>query len=146
MKDGINARGDFSLQVLDAITGDCLEKFEEKNLVVSLGHSNIAKLLGGDVAGTAIAKIAVGTNGTAPALGDSSLTNMFSKPISGVAYPEANSVRFSWSIDATESNGITIREFGLLNAANTLCARKVRTDIVKTSAVRLVGTWKISIN
>lgn len=146
MKNLIEATGIFNLQVLDVKTNKVIDNYTEKNLVVTLGHTNIARLLGGHTDGLAISKIALGTNGTDPVLTDSTITAAFIKNISGVAYPEANSVRFSWEVDSTEANGMTIREFGLLTSANTLCARKVRTDIVKTSAVRLIGTWKITIN
>lgn len=145
-KELLNAKGIFCLAVIEVATGKTIELFEENNLVVTLGHTNIARLLGGDTAGKAITQIAVGTNGTAPTLADNGLTGMFSKAVIGATYPEANSIRFSWAIEDTEANGMTIKEFGLLNVNGVLCARKVRTDIVKTSAVRLVGTWKITIN
>lgn len=145
--DILKAKGLFTLQVIDAKTAAVIDSFEDNNLVVTLGHGNIAQLLGGNPAGLAISKIALGTSGTTPALTDTAITGAFSKAITGVAYPDANSVRFSWEIDATEANGMTIREFGLLTSGDVLCARKIRDgEIVKTSAVRLVGTWKITIN
>lgn len=145
-KELLEAKGIFNLAVIEVATGKILHLFEENNLVVTLGHTNIAKLLGGNVAGKAITDIALGTNGAVPALTDNAITGMFNKPVTGVTYPEANSVRYSWAVEDTEANGMTIKEFGLLNGDGVLCARKVRTDIVKTSAVRLVGTWKITIN
>ena len=146
MNNSIKATGVFSLQVVEESSGQVLETFTENNLVVTLGQGNIAKLLGGNAAGKKISKIAIGTNGTLPALGDTAITGAFSKAIASVSYPESNSVRFEWSIDAAEGNGMTIVEFGLLNDDNILCARKVRSEIIKTAAVRLVGTWKITIN
>lgn len=151
MKDSIIVRGDkitgdFALQVIDVATGEVKEYYEDKNLVVTLGRQNIAKLLGGDAAGKPISLLGVGSNGTAPVLTDTALTDAFTKSISGVAYPAVNSVRYSWSLEAGDANGITIREFALLNADNVLIARKVRAEIVKSSAVRLVGAWTISIN
>lgn len=146
MTNSIKANGVFHLQVVDVHTGKVNETFTEKNLVVTLGRGNIAKLLGGDPGGKKISKIAVGTSSTLPALSDNAITGSFVKAIAEVVYPEANSVKFSWSIDAGEANGTTIREFGLLNDDDVLCARKVRTDIVKTSAVRLVGSWTLTIS
>ena len=145
MEEKIKATGVFSLQIEDA-AGNVLEKFEDKNLVVTTGQQNIAKLLGGDAAGKPVTLIGVGTNGNTPALTDTALTNLFSKPIIGVAYPAVNSVRYNWSLEAADANGITIKEFGLLNDDNVLIARKVRAEIVKSSAVRLVGSWTITIN
>jgi hypothetical protein len=146
MNDVLHGTGMFHVEVIDVSTDQVLETYEEKNLVVTLGKTNITKLLGGDAAGKKISKIAIGTGSVQPAVTDTTLTDIFSKLISGVSYPDSNSVLFSWSLETTEGNGLTIREFGLLNDDGVLCARKVRTDIVKTSAVRLVGTWKVSIN
>lgn len=146
MNEMLYGTGMFHVEVIDVKSEKVVETYEEKNLIVTLGKTNITKLLGGDTAGKKISKIAIGTDGTAPAITDTGLTGMFSKLISGVSYPDANSVLFSWSLETSEGNGMTIREFGLLNENNVLCARKVRTDIVKTADVRLVGTWKISIN
>jgi hypothetical protein len=119
----------------------------EENLVVTLGKTNIAKLLGGDAAGKKIEKISVGTSGTTAAVGDTAITGAFTKAIDSVTYPDAQSAMFHFEITNAEANGMTIREFGLLNTDEILFARKVRdTDIVKTSAIRLVGTWTITIN
>jgi hypothetical protein len=138
--------GMFQVQVIDIRSEKVIETYSEKNLVVTLGKTNITKLLGGDAAGKKISQIAIGTGNIPAALTDTTLTGMFSKSISGATYPDSNSVLFTWSLEASEGNGMTIREFGLLNDNGVLCARKVRTDIVKTSDVRLVGSWKISIN
>lgn len=124
-----------------------IDHIRETNLVVTLGKTNIAKLLGGDAAGTAITKIAVGEGGIATNVTDTTLTNSFSKAVDSASYPDVQSVMFHFDIDNSEANGLTIREFGLLNNNNILCARKVRdADIIKTNAIRLVGTWKITIN
>lgn len=145
MNDKIFAKGEVNIQVFE--NGKLIETIQENNLVVTLGKTNLAKLMGGDAAGKKIDKISVGTNGTAAAVGDTAITGAFSKAIESVSYPETNSVMFNFDIDNTEANGMTIREFGLLNTDSVLCARKIRsTEIVKTNAIRLVGTWKIEIN
>lgn len=145
-EEKIISKGAFRVDVFDSESGSKIETFYENNLVVSLGHNNLAKLLGGEGTGKKISKIALGTNGTTPVLSDSVITQMFNKTIDAVTYPKSNSVKFNWSINADEANGLVIREFGLLNDDGVLCARKVRTDIVKTSAVRLVGSWEITFN
>lgn len=143
--DGIIAKGAVNIKVFQ--NGKLIDTIQENNLVVTLGKTNVAKLLGGDVAGKAITKIGVGENGVAPDVADNALTNSFVKDIDSATYPTANSVMFNFDIDNSEANGLTIREFGLLNVDGVLCARKVRTaDIVKTIAIRLVGTWTITIN
>lgn len=145
MNDKIIAKGAVNIQVFE---NDVLIKhIQENNLVVTLGKTNIAKLMGGDAAGKAITKIALGTSAIPALVGDTTITAAFSKSFSAVTYPDAQSVQFAFDIDNTEANGMTIREFGLLNSSDVLCARKVRdTEITKTNAIRLVGTWEITIN
>lgn len=146
MNENIVAKGVFSMQLISSVTGKVIEDYTENNLVVSLGRTNVAKLLGGDVAGLKISKIAVGTNGADPVLTDNALTDQFSKAITSVTYPESNTVQFNWELGEADANGLSIVEFGLLNDANVLFARKTRSAIVKTNLVRLVGSWKIFIN
>lgn len=145
MNDKIIAKGEVDIQVFE--NGKLVDRITENNLVVTLGRTNLAKLLGGDAAGKPISKIGVGTNGLAATVADNALTGMFSKAIENATYPTAQSVMISFDIDNAEANGMTIREFGLLNADNVLLARKVRgAEIIKTDTIRLVGTWKITIN
>ncbi|UAY56274.1 hypothetical protein [Arachidicoccus terrestris] len=145
VNDGICATGAVHIDIFNNC--QLVASIQENNLVVTLGKTNIAKLLGGNSAGKAITKIGIGTNATVAAPGDSALTDMFSKSVDSVSFPEANSVQFNFDLNNDEGNGITIREFGLLNADNILCARKVRTgEIEKTDAIRIVGSWKITIN
>ncbi|WP_153799087.1 hypothetical protein [Foetidibacter luteolus] len=145
MYDGIKARGAVRIEVWE---GDTLrDVITENNLVVTLGKTNIARLLGGHASGKKIEKIGIGTSSNVAAAGDSSLTNAFIKAIDTVSYPDAQSVQYNFDIDNGEGNGLTIREFGLYNTDNVLCARKVRTgEITKTNLIRLVGSWKITIN
>lgn len=143
--DTISVKGSVDIQIYE--NGILIDHMIDNNLVVTLGKTNITKLLGGASAGKAITQIAVGTNGLATNVSNTTITGMFSKAVDSATYPDAQSVLFSFDIDNAEANDITIREFGLLNVDNVLCARKVRdTEIVKTSAIRLVGTWKITIN
>ena len=69
------------MQVIDAVSGKVLHEISEPNKVVTLGHTNTAKLIGGDVSGKKVSKIGFGTNGTAPDLTDTGLTDGYSKAI-----------------------------------------------------------------
>jgi hypothetical protein len=144
MIECIKASGEFSLLVYE--DGELKESYKDANLVVTLGKTAVAKLLAGEVTGRSITKISAGTNGTAPVVGDSAITAPFEKNITGFAYPSANSVRFDFSLESGEANGMSIREFGLITAGGQLFARKVRSEIVKNASVRIVGTWTITIN
>jgi hypothetical protein len=140
--EAIKVKGSFCMQVLNA-DGTVKEEYLENNLVVTIGKTNLTKLLGGDTAGKAVTKIAVGTNGVAPALTDTNITSAYTKAIDSVEYPDATSVKFNFHFGTTEANGMTIREAGLILDDNSLFARKVRTDYVKTSANPLSGYWII---
>jgi hypothetical protein len=146
--DLIRATGGVAMQVIDVASGLVVDEWVEANLVVTSGKTNIAKLLGGDTAGKAITQVAVGTDGTAPTVADTSLANEFKKAIASVSYPTATSVQFNFTIESSEANGtgtLPIQEFALYDVNNNMFARKVRAQINKTSAIRLVGTWIINI-
>lgn len=142
--DKLNIKGIFSLQIIDVATGKVMEEYQDKNLVVNTGRTAVTKLLGGDVVNRSITKIGFGINGTAPAPGDLTLTNTFTKALGAVSYPTISSVRWEWTLEANEGNGLAIAEMGLLCNNNDLFARKTREVINKNSSIRLVGTWEIS--
>ena len=145
MESEVKAVGAINIEVWE---GDTLrEVIKENNLVVTLGKTNIAQLLGGHASGKKIEKIGIGTSSANATVSNTALTGAFIKAIDTVTYPDSQSVQFNFDIDNDEGNGITIREFGLYNSNNVLCARKVRTgEIAKSNLIRLVGSWKITIN
>lgn len=144
VKEGLIISGGVDLKVICAKTGKVLDHFEEKNLIVNLGKKTIARLIGG--AGQFVNKISVGEGTTPAAVTDTTLVNAFTKNIDAVQYPADDKVRFSFSFDSNEANGLSITELGLLNNNNELFSRKVRAAIVKTSAILITGFWTITIN
>lgn len=140
--DTIAPKGIFELRVYNA-DGCLIEQYEDWNLIVNGGRSAIASLIGAATSTKDVTQIAFGTNGASPVLTDTAITGAFTKAVGAVSYPATGQVRFAWSLELSESNGVTIREYGLLCQDNTLFARKVRADIAKTSDVRLEGTWTI---
>lgn len=132
--------------VLDIFRGGKLiEHFEEKNLIVDGSKQIHARLLGGDVTNRSVTQFAVGTNGTAPAGGNTTITGAFAKAVDNVTYPLVNQVQFAFSLAAGEANGMAILEFGLLTAAGALYARKVRAAALNKDAdISLSGTWTIT--
>lgn len=144
MNDNMQIKGIFRLSVFDAHSGKLLEEYEDRNLVVNGGRTAVTKLLGGDVTNRSITKISFGTNGTAPAAADNAITSAFTKSLGTVSYPTISSVKFDWTLETNENNGMSIREFGLLCNDNTLFARKTREVISKNADTRLVGSWEIT--
>lgn len=118
---------------------------DEKNLIVNGSKAIHAALLGGTVANNSVTKIAFGTNGTAPAGGDTALSGAFVKAVDGVTYPTSSSVQFAFSLASAENNGMAILEFGLLTQGGALYARKVRSVALnKDSDLSFSGTWTIT--
>lgn len=137
-----NLRGEFELIITD-LKGNVVEHYIDKNLIVNLGKTALALLLGSISTGRQINKIAFGTSNIAPDVADTVITDSISKSIDSVSYPEFNSVAFAWTLDFAEGNGVAIAEFGLLSSDSTLFARKTRTAIAKDAGLKLTGSWKI---
>ncbi|RAJ00482.1 hypothetical protein LX64_04188 [Chitinophaga skermanii] len=144
MINTITPTGYFSLTVYH--NNGAKEFFEEKNLVVTNGRTIIAKLLTGQT-NAKISSIGFGSNSKPAELSDVELTDITLVPIMNVTFPTNNSIQFDYELPNDAGNGMQINEFGLFTDTNELFARKVRTTpIMKTSAVRLVGSWTITIN
>ena len=146
LKDKKGVVGILSVDVVDVTTGEVLDSFTDTNLVVTLGKTNITKLLGGS-GGFVLNTVGVGTNATTPAVTDTALTPSSGNTVAvgSVTYPDAHTVQFNFEIGTGVANGMDINEFGLIDDDGNLFSRKVRATIAKTSSVKLVGTWQISI-
>lgn len=133
------------LFVLDIFRdGDLLEHYEDCNLIVSGAKLIQAHLLGG-AAGYALTQIGFGTNGTAPADGNTALTGAYVKALGTVTYPLPNQVQYAFTLGTAEANGMAIMEFGLLTAGSLLYARKTRLAAIgKTAAISFSGSWTIN--
>ena len=135
--------GHFLLHVYKA--GKLIEVFEDKNVIVNLSKQVHAKLLGGSVTGQSVTQIGFGTSGSAADVGNTALTGAFTKAVDSVTYPATNQVQFNYSLASGENNGMAILEFGLITAAGTLYARKIRASALnKASDIALTGSWTIS--
>lgn len=141
-KDQFDITGNFVLKTYDG-SGNLIEEYEERNLIVNGGRESTMKLIGGAGTDKNIDRIAFGSNGSDPAELDSAITEQFAKPVAAISYPAINSVQFDFTLELNENNGATIREFGLLSVDGTLFARKTRAAIVKDNTVRLEGTWTL---
>lgn len=142
----VKARGVFHLKTYNA-AGQLIDDFIEENMVVTSGLNALALLLSGDTSGDKlVAQIGFGSDPTPPAPANTTLDDLFQKDLDATSLSGSTSVSYDFSLELTENNGATIREFGLFTADGSLFARKVRgADINKTSDVRMEGTWHISL-
>lgn len=133
-------RGIFELTVKKG--GQVIETYRDDNLIVNGARNQAARFFAGDGANRAIAKIAFGTSGAAPAVTDTVITNAYTKAVSGFEYPDMGQVQTNWILNTDEANGMAIMEFGLLSADGTLLCRKVRDNpIHKEADISIEGHW-----
>lgn len=138
--------GHFYLEVRGR-DGAIVHVIDEPNLVVVGARQTLANLLGGNVTNRSVTQFAVGTNGAAPATGNTALTGQYAKALDGVAYPATDKVRFDFSLGTGEANGMAIAEFGLLTAGGVLFARKNRAEALnKASDLSFTGSWTITFS
>jgi hypothetical protein len=123
------------------------ERVEHKNLVVSVGKTNIAARMAGNTAAV-MSHMAVGTGNTAAVVGDTTLETELSRVALTVAggTPSSNTVTYSASFPAGTGTG-ALTEAGVFNAdtSGTLLCRTVFPVINKQAADSIAITWVISI-
>ncbi len=92
---------------------------------------------------TYISYIKFGENDTPPSVSDTDVTNPFSKAIISVSYPSSGAVQYNWSLELSENNGVTIKEYALYKSDGSLFVRVTGINVVKTNLIRLEGSWTI---
>jgi hypothetical protein len=142
IKEKTGLRGAFRIRAWK--NGILAEESGDRNMIVDGARFEMARLAAGDAEDRHIVAIALGTNGTPPAPGDTEITEPFTKAVESVEYPAPGQVRFNWLVAANEANGMAVMEFGLICADGTLFARYVRqTPLNKDSDFLLEGDWTI---
>jgi len=146
-------KGVLSYKVYRNVDGEKLliDEYESQNLIVDTGREQMARLLAGEFGQRHITKIGFGTNNAAATVQDTSLTGAFVKAIDEFDYPKVGHVRFKFTLNESEANGMKIIEFGLFCNDGVLFARRrrekengdVSDPIAKESDISLEGTWTI---
>lgn len=122
--------------------GKLIESETDHNLIVTVGRTQLAKLLGGGYTGH-ITKIGVGTGSAAAADTDTGLTSGVLIGIGKVEYDTAK-VRFNFEVGTNQANGVSIREFGLFFADGTMFSHRVRKSVIgKENDIKISGYWDI---
>lgn len=124
--------------------GELLEEIKQDNMIVNVGKQGAARLLGSADPDKRVNQICFGTSGVPTTSSDADLgAQVFGKALNGVTYSGTSAI-FDYSLELSEANGNTIREFGLYTDDATLFARITRNAINKTPDIRLTGTWTIT--
>jgi len=138
-------------------SGEVLETTEHTNMVVNGGKRHLTRAviysLYNAIPIFSSPRLYWGTSGTAPTIGDYIITGADSglNNTDGSSYREAEKIaKFTFNLDTSIANGITIREFGLSLIDETvnidsdwLFARIAREPIYKTSDFSLHIEWLI---
>jgi hypothetical protein len=123
------------------------EVFERKNLVVSVGKTNIAARMAGNTVAV-MSHMAVGTGNTAAVVGDTTLGSELARVALTVqgGTPSSNTVTYSASFPAGTGTG-ALEEAGVFNnsSTGTMLCRTVFPVINKQAADSITITWVISI-
>lgn len=147
VNEKLKVTGDVSMILRDA-TGNIKETKEIRNLVVTAGLGFIASRMK-DTTATAMSHMAVGTDATAAALGDTTLgaevsasrTSLTSTTVS------TNTIQYACTFGAGVGTG-ALTEAGVFNASSsgTMLCRTVFSTINKAAGDSLTITWTITIS
>ena len=144
--DIINPKGQLKIQ----LTGpNGVVKHEEtvKNLVVTAGKGFIAARMSASGTPTEMTHMAVGTDNTAAAVGDTALGSEAGRVSLSTTTVTSNEVEYVATFGAGTGTGALV-EAGILNAGSggTLLCRTVFSVVNKGADDTLTITWTITIN
>jgi hypothetical protein len=146
LKDKLRLRGKVTVRVYDAKTMDLLHTLTVKNLVVNLGLQEALDKLFGLGGGDAFSYIAVGSDSTAPAAGDTALGAEIARSDFDECSRSGQVVTASAWFGASEGDG-TWRESGLFNAASAglmLCRALFDPVITKDNTKVVQVEWTVT--
>lgn len=148
-KDTLKAKGTVNISVINK-DGKVIESMTH-NKVVDLGIEALIKHVNG--AYTSLIeyfKMGVGTN--PPTGNDTSLANevefttgVLTKVFDSVGYPTTKEMKYQLTVDFAEGNGQTLSEIGLFFADGTMFSRFLHQGVNKTSYIKIVYQYTISI-
>lgn len=145
-------KGEVTLEFRNVHTGD-VRTYHYHNMVVTAAKNAIAQRLAGQSVGE-ITYAALGTNSTAPALGNTTLGTELARKLVSVRSYASNVATFQTFFTTSEGNG-TLREAGLFGNAvgNTASAAANSGQLfchtainrTKTSSDTLTLTWTVTV-
>jgi hypothetical protein len=135
--------------VLRGPDGKIKKKMSLKNLVVTAGKVFIAASMAKTTVNTpaAMTHMAVGTNNTAPVVGDTTLNTELARVALASATPASATIVYVATFPAGTGTGALV-EAGIFNAtpAGTMLCRTIFSVINKAAGDSLTITWTITIS
>lgn len=141
------AAGKVRVIAVNVKTGERTTVVKKDNIVVNNFYSQLRYSLSGvAIADRVIDEISFGTDGTAAAATDNSITAPYTISVSSVSYPTTSSVEFVGTLGSGEANGKVIQEMGLFfhNTAPLLAARVAFDAVTKSSVFAWEVHWTIT--
>ncbi len=144
-------RGDVTMYVRDAETGELLERHEIRNTITYLGMTGLIRLLaqnGVTLTDYGIAQLRVGTGTTAPTRVDTNLVaSVFSMTLTNTDRFESISTGeliITKTLGAGSANGSILTEAGLFLSNGDIFARQIHPAITKSALITVTYEWRIS--
>ena len=144
-KEELKVTGGLKVEVKDK-DGNVKDSRELKNLVVTAGLGYIASRMK-EATATAMSHMAIGTDNTAAAAGNTALGNEAARQALTSTTVSSNTVEYVASFAAGTGTG-AITEAGVLNGASggTLLCRTVFSVVNKGASDSMTITWTITIS
>lgn len=144
-KENFPIKGDLHIVIKDALTGEVKVDRLEKNLVVTVGKNWIASRMVG-TASNVMGYMAVGTDSTSPAAGNTTLGAEVARVAVTSATASTNTVTYVATFGAGTGTG-ALTEAGLFNAntSGTMLSRTTYSVINKGSGDEMTITWVITV-
>ena len=146
IQESIKIRGDLNIVLKDE-NGNIKEQREEKNLVVNAGLAFITSRMT-DAADSVMSHMAVGSDSTAVAAGDTDLGSILgSREALDSTTDSAATITYVASFEAGDGTG-AITEAGIFNAstAGTMLCRTVFSTVNKGANDTMTITWTITLS
>jgi len=146
IKDHIKVTGKLRIQHFDR-HGSLLREQGINNLVVTAGLNFIAARLVTAGLPTAMSHMAVGTDDTAAAVGQTALVTELGRVALGSSTPSTNTVQYQATFPAGTATGALV-EAGIFNdvAAGTMLCRTVFPVVNKGVSDSIIITWTITVS
>jgi hypothetical protein len=145
IESNVKATGSLKIQVIDS-QGNLKEERNIDNLVVTTGKNYIASRMVG-TASTVMSHMAVGTDDTSPAAGDTALIAEAGRVALSSFTASTNSVTATATFPAGTGTGALV-EAGILNASSggTMLCRTTFSVVNKAAGDSVAITWTITVS
>jgi hypothetical protein len=148
-KDTLKAKGIVNISVINK-EGKVIESMTH-NKVVDLGIEAFLKHVNGAYT-SLIEHFRMGVGITPPSAEDTGLESpvefsagVTTKVFDSVGYPSTKEMKYQLTVDFAEGNGETLSEIGLFFADGTMFSRFMHQGVNKTSYIKIVYQYTISI-